>query len=76
MSAIAENSATPVMRSCSIPSLSAPAVPVVLAVETGKSIIIVGANGSGKTRLGAYLEQSLPPDVVQRIKQLKITRYE
>ena len=54
-SAIAENSATPVMRSCSIPSLSAPAVPVVLAVETGKSIIIVGANGSGKTRLGAYL---------------------
>lgn len=32
---------------------------LVLSVETGRSIVFIGANGGGKTRLGAYLEAQL-----------------
>lgn len=36
-----------------------PGHPVILDVSSGNSIVLVGANGSGKTRLGAYIEQML-----------------
>jgi ABC-type oligopeptide transport system ATPase subunit len=42
-----------------------------LSVATGTSVIIVGANGSGKTRLGVLLESQLPPQSVQRISAQK-----
>ena len=32
---------------------------LVLSVETGRSIVFIGANGGGKTRLGAYLEDQI-----------------
>jgi energy-coupling factor transporter ATP-binding protein EcfA2 len=39
-----------------------------ITLETGRSIVIIGANGSGKTRLGVYLEEQItPPTAVQRI---------
>jgi energy-coupling factor transporter ATP-binding protein EcfA2 len=42
-----------------------------LIIEAGTSIIIVGANGSGKTRLGVLLENQVPPQSVQRIAAQK-----
>ena len=33
--------------------------PEILLLETGKTTIIIGANGSGKTRLAVYLEEQL-----------------
>ncbi len=48
-------------------------------------MVIVGANGAGKTRLGVYLEQQLASDKVQRLAaqkslqfsdQLSLTSYE
>src|SRR5882757_2605249 len=43
-----------------------------MTVETGHSIIIIGANGSGKTRLGVYLEENIQPlTAVQRIPAQK-----
>lgn len=38
-----------------------------LKFEPGQSIVFLGANGSGKTRLGVYLEQNLPHTRVHRI---------
>lgn len=42
-----------------------------LLLRPGKSIIFIGANGSGKTRLGAYIERELHPTKVQRIAAQK-----
>ena len=42
-----------------------------LILETGRSIIIIGSNGSGKTRLGVYLESQIPAQSVQRIAAQK-----
>jgi ABC-type lipoprotein export system ATPase subunit len=43
-----------------------------LEFEFGSSIVIVGANGSGKTRLGVYIEESLAArDIVHRIAAQK-----
>jgi ABC-type lipoprotein export system ATPase subunit len=43
-----------------------------LEFEFGSSIVIVGANGSGKTRLGVYIEESLAArDIVHRIATQK-----
>jgi len=42
-----------------------------LSIGAGTSIIIVGANGSGKTRLGVFLEGQIPHQSVQRIAAQK-----
>jgi energy-coupling factor transporter ATP-binding protein EcfA2 len=42
-----------------------------LSIAGGTSTIIVGANGSGKTRLGVLLENQIPPRFVQRIAAQK-----
>jgi len=42
-----------------------------LNIAAGTSTIIVGANGSGKTRLGVLLENQIPPLFVQRIAAQK-----
>jgi energy-coupling factor transporter ATP-binding protein EcfA2 len=41
--------------------------PLKLKALAGRSIIIVGANGSGKTRLGVHIEAKIPANAVQRI---------
>jgi ABC-type lipoprotein export system ATPase subunit len=48
--------------------------PFALGVQTGGSIVIAGANGSGKTRLGAFLDQqeSLPGHRIAAHKSLTI----
>lgn len=38
-----------------------------LLIELGRSLVIVGANGAGKTRLGVFIEDTLPFDKVMRI---------
>jgi energy-coupling factor transporter ATP-binding protein EcfA2 len=42
-----------------------------LTLEPGRSIIIIGANGSGKTRLGVYIENALSARPVHRIAAQK-----
>jgi energy-coupling factor transporter ATP-binding protein EcfA2 len=42
-----------------------------LTLETGRSIIIIGANGSGKTRLGVHIENQLVAHPVHRIAAQK-----
>jgi ATPase subunit of ABC transporter with duplicated ATPase domains len=43
-----------------------------LTLEPGHSVVFIGANGSGKTRLGVYLEETIqPPTAVQRIAAQK-----
>jgi len=42
-----------------------------LTIGAGTSVIVVGANGSGKTRLGVLLESQIPPQFVQRIAAQK-----
>src|ERR1700693_756550 len=42
-----------------------------VSVGAGSSIMIVGANGSGKTRLGVHLEAQIPFQFVQRIAAQK-----
>jgi AAA domain, putative AbiEii toxin, Type IV TA system len=42
-----------------------------LTTGAGTPIVIVGANGSGKTRLGVYLENQIPAPSVQRISAQK-----
>lgn len=37
--------------------------PFQLSLETGRTLVIVGANGSGKTRLGLRIEQEIPNKV-------------
>jgi energy-coupling factor transporter ATP-binding protein EcfA2 len=44
-------------HSLSIPSPSGPGTTIDLT--SGSSVVLVGANGSGKTRLGVHLEQLL-----------------
>jgi energy-coupling factor transporter ATP-binding protein EcfA2 len=44
---------------------------VTLTVEAGRSIVIVGANGSGKTRLGVHVEATIPAKSVHRIAAQK-----
>lgn len=39
----------------------------VLTLEAGRSTVVMGANGTGKTRLGVYLEDQLPPAIVTRV---------
>jgi hypothetical protein len=38
-----------------------------LELRAGRSIVLVGANGAGKTRLGVFLETSCPADKTKRI---------
>ena len=48
-----------------------------LQFELGSSIVIVGANGSGKTRLGVHIEQGLAgSDIVHRIAAQKVLAME
>jgi len=54
---------------CTIPCLSGD--PLDLLIETGRSMVIIGANGSGKTRLGVYIEAQIPAQSVQRISAQK-----
>lgn len=54
-----------------IPAPGANAKSLSVTVEQGESLIFIGANGSGKTRLAVYLEHVLPPDSVQRIAAQK-----
>jgi ABC-type dipeptide/oligopeptide/nickel transport system ATPase subunit len=42
-----------------------------LVLSTGNATVIVGANGAGKTRLGVFLEDSLPVEKTQRIAAQK-----
>jgi AAA domain, putative AbiEii toxin, Type IV TA system len=42
-----------------------------LTVELGRSIVVVGANGSGKTRLGVQVEANIPAKSVHRIAAQK-----
>lgn len=42
-----------------------------LSLETGRSVIIIGANGSGKTRLGVHIEKELRAHPVHRIAAQK-----
>jgi len=42
-----------------------------LTLEAGRSIIIIGANGSGKTRLGVHIESQLSAHPVHRIAAQK-----
>ena len=43
-----------------------------LQIEFGGSIVVIGANGSGKTRLGVHIEDVLAAkDIVQRIAAQK-----
>lgn len=49
--------------------------PLELTLQGGDSIVLIGANGSGKTRLGVYFEDQLSRKPVQRIaaqKSLKL----
>lgn len=41
--------------------------PFVLTLESGTSNVIIGANGSGKTRLAVWIEEQLEASPVQRI---------
>jgi len=41
--------------------------PIDLPIVPGTPLVIVGANGAGKTRLGVYLEEQLPPRTVIRL---------
>jgi energy-coupling factor transporter ATP-binding protein EcfA2 len=54
---------------CNVPLLGGNLL--MLPLEPGRSIIVVGANGSGKTRLGVFLENQLPPNAVHRIAAQK-----
>jgi hypothetical protein len=60
---------TKIIHTCSIP-VTGGAAPLSLAVEAGRSIIIIGANGAGKTRLGVHLEDSMG-EAVHRIPAQK-----
>ncbi len=46
-------------------------VPLCLTLENGRSIVIIGANGSGKTRLGVHIEKSFQATSVHRIAAQK-----
>jgi energy-coupling factor transporter ATP-binding protein EcfA2 len=54
---------------CTIPKPGG--APLKLVLELGKSIIIIGANGSGKTRLGVHIESQIPDHAVCRIAAQK-----
>jgi len=56
------------LNECSIRSAGGGAL---LSFEPGQSLIFVGANGSGKTRLGVYIEKMLPARAVQRVAAQK-----
>jgi energy-coupling factor transporter ATP-binding protein EcfA2 len=57
---------------CTIPKLDKNFLKLILA--SGDSMVIVGANGSGKTRLGVLLENQIPINKVQRIAAHKSLR--
>jgi hypothetical protein len=59
----------PAERECEIPRSSG--TPLKLTLEKGQSVVIVGANGSGKTRLGVYIENKFIGVGVQRIAAQK-----
>jgi len=42
-----------------------------IPIDCGKSVIIVGANGSGKTRLGVFVESISAPELTHRIAAQK-----
>ena len=54
---------------CSIPRPSGDQLNLLL--ETGRSIVIIGANGSGKTRLGVHIENGIQTQSVHRIAAQK-----
>jgi putative AbiEii toxin of type IV toxin-antitoxin system/uncharacterized protein DUF4435 len=58
-----------IIHQCKIPLVGGTDLP--LHLETGRSIVIIGANGSGKTRLGVLIEDAFPPEVSQRIAAQK-----
>jgi len=60
---------TAIIHNCTIP-VTGSGVPLSLAVESGRSIIIIGANGAGKTRLGVHLENGMG-EAVQRVAAQK-----
>jgi len=47
-----------IIHICTIP-LTGGDAPMLLSVESGRSIIIIGVNGAGKTRLGVHLENGM-----------------
>ncbi|MGJ0512606.1 DUF4435 domain-containing protein [Methylocystis sp.] len=54
----------PIIADVSIPT---PAGMFPLQLRGGHSLVFVGANGAGKTRLGVYLEEKCPAEIVRRI---------
>jgi ATPase subunit of ABC transporter with duplicated ATPase domains len=46
---------------------------IFLSVEPGRSIVFIGANGGGKTRLGAYIEEQLR-GAEQRVQRIAAQR--
>lgn len=43
-----------------------------IELSAGSSVIFIGANGAGKTRLGVFLENNLPEHKVHRIAAQKV----
>jgi energy-coupling factor transporter ATP-binding protein EcfA2 len=58
-----------IIHNCSVPVFGGKTFSI--PVGAGTSFIIVGANGSGKTRLGVLLENQIPHNMVQRISAQK-----
>jgi hypothetical protein len=58
-----------IIQTCEIP-VTGSETALLLAVEAGRSIIIIGANGAGKTRLGVHLENGMG-NAVQRVAAQK-----
>ncbi|NNU59093.1 hypothetical protein [Ochrobactrum soli] len=44
---------------------------LLLDIKLGHSVVILGANGSGKTRLGVYIEENIPINHIKRISSHK-----
>ena len=58
----------PITYNCDVPCATGI---VALPIETGRSIVIIGANGSGKTRLGVHIENAIAMEAVHRIAAQK-----
>lgn len=61
-----------VIHNCAVP-LTGSSTPMSLSVESGRSIIIIGSNGAGKTRLGVHLENGLGKAVHRIAAQKSLT---
>lgn len=66
-----DNSAK-IIHECSVP-IAGSSVPLGLKVEAGRSIIIIGANGAGKTRLGVHLEDAMATNAHRIAAQKSLT---